>query len=349
MMSAGFRHVTTEPTTEVTLGLGAHRLTLKVVDDAGVVSQPDTVLVTVEQSGIPAISYINPEQGHRGDVLDVTLVGANIENPTAVKVFRGDEEDSRIIVSIRPGAAGGKLPITLTILEHAMLGPRLIEVTTPYGVATTRFTVITVEQPRLLSILPSSLRPNGRRRAQVRVEGDNLENAAAVNFLVGEVRDPWVAAEVRQANRDFLDLDVWVSADAAFGKRNFTVSTGTGTASNPPGRSLSIMPGFVQFAIMVLALVPALLYITSLSVNLGYIWMGLGFVILLVLHYLPVLQASSWRPITRFILLAFAVIVIIAWAVTGNKQAPIAYVRLALEIGLIAFLLVEQYQAVRKR
>lgn len=163
------------------------------------------------------------------------------------------------------------------------------------------------------------------------------------------MRDPWVAAEVRQANGDFVDLDVWVSADAAFGKRNFTVSTGTGTAGNPPGRSLSIMPGFVQFAIMVLALVPALLYVTGLFPNTQYILMGLGYVILLVLHYLPMLQASSWRPITRFILLAFTVIVIIAWAVTGNKQAPVAYVRLVLEIGLIAFLLVEQYQAVRKR
>lgn len=100
---------------------------------------------------------------------------------------------------------------------------------------------------------------------------------------------------------------------------------------------------------MVLALVPALLYVTGLFPNTQYILMGLGYVILLVLHYLPMLQASSWRPITRFILLAFTVIVIIAWAVTGNKQAPVAYVRLVLEIGLIAFLLVEQYQAVRKR
>ncbi len=348
MMSAGFKHVTTEPTTEVTLGLGTHRLTLKVVDDAGVVSQPDTVLVTVEQAGVPAVSYINPDQGHRGDVLDVTIVGANIENAIAVKVFRGDEEDSRILVSIRPGAGGGKLPITLTILDHAMLGPRLIEITTLYGVATPRFTVITVEQPRLLGILPSTLRPNGRRRAHVRVEGDHLENATAANFLVGEVRDPWVAAEVRQANRDFVDLDVWVSADAAFGRRNFTVATAAGTAGNPPGRSLAIMPGVVQFAIMVLALVSALLY-AAVFTDLQYILIGLGFVILLVLHYLPVLQVSQWRPITRFILLAFTAIVIIAWGITGNKQAPIAYVRLVLEIGLIAFLLVEQYQAVRKR
>ena len=350
-MSAGFKHVTTEPTTEVTLGVGVHRLMLQVVDDAGVVSEPDTVVVTVEQTGIPAVNYINPDHGHRGDVIDVTVVGVNIENATAVKVFRGDEEDGRILVVIRPGAAAGKLPITLTILEHAPLGPRLLEVTTPFGIATARFSVTAAEMPRLLSITPPSVRPNGRRRVPARIEGDNLDGATAVNFGAGGANDPWVTAEIRQANRDFVDLDLWVSADAAWGKRDFTVSTEAGTAGSPPGRTLSIVPGVLQVGVMAVALVlvAGWIYLALQGGSTLYTLGGLGYLVLLVLLYLPLLQASSWRPVVRWGLIVFAAITIAALVMAANTPLPATYFLVVMAVVLIGLLVAEHFQAGRKR
>jgi hypothetical protein len=146
METTGFVHETTESKTKVKLGVGVHQLTLTVIDDAGMMSEPDTVVVTVERVGLPQVNHIDPDRGRRGEVVDVVVVGANLQDATAVKVYRGDEEDPRIRVTIRPGATQDKLPITLTILDHAGLGARLLEVVTARGVATAKFTVVTEEK-----------------------------------------------------------------------------------------------------------------------------------------------------------------------------------------------------------
>ena len=137
----GFRYETTEPTVVVKLPLGVHKLRLTVVDDAGMRSEPDTVVLTVQRVGQPVITHIDPGRGRRGDSFDVLLVGEYLGDATAVRVFRGDEEDPRVQVKIvSSGAApdANRLLLRVEILEYAGLGPRVLEVTTPRGIATAK-------------------------------------------------------------------------------------------------------------------------------------------------------------------------------------------------------------------
>ena len=344
MLSTGFTHETTEPKTKVKLGVGVHKLALTVVDDAGMVSKPDTIVVEIERVGLPQVSHIDPNRGRRGEIVDVTVVGANLQDTTAVKIYRGEQEDSRIRVAIRPGGTADKLPITLTILDHAGLGPRLLEVVTPRGVATAKFTVTTEETPRILNITPTWMTPGGKRKAPARIEGDHVEDASKVIFQWGHTDDPWVAADVRQANREFVDVDVTVSANAAFGQRSFVVTAPAGVAANPPGLFLSVLPGVVQIGIIVLALATAIIHIALAFPTWLFILNGVGYLALLAALYWPALWASRTRAAVRWLLLAYAVVTIVAWVVMGDRSV-LAYATKAIEALLVVLLFVESRQA----
>lgn len=344
MITTGFTHETTEPKTKVKLGVGVHRLTLTVEDDAGMVSDPDSVVVTVERVGLPLVSHIDPDRGRRGAVVDMIVVGANLQDATAVKIYRGDEEDPRIRVAIRTGATQDRLPITLTILAHAGLGARLLEVVTPRGVATAKFTVVTEEKPRILNITPTWMTPGGQRKQPARIEGDHLEDASRVAFQWGDTGDPWVAAEVRQANREFVDVDVTVSANAAFGRRAFVVTAPAGTAANPPGLFLSVLPGIVQIAIMLLTVATALIHITLAFPSWLFILNGAGYLALLAALYWPALWASRTRATVRWLLFAYAALTVMAWIAMGDRTV-LAYVTKGVEVLLLVLLVVESRQA----
>jgi hypothetical protein len=344
METTGFVHETTESKTKVKLGVGVHQLTLTVIDDAGMMSEPDTVVVTVERVGLPQVNHIDPDRGRRGEVVDVVVVGANLQDATAVKVYRGDEEDPRIRVTIRPGATQDKLPITLTILDHAGLGARLLEVVTARGVATAKFTVVTEEKPRILNITPTWMTPGGQRKQPARIEGDHLEDASKVVFQWGHTGDPWVIADIRQANREFVDVDVTVSANAAFGKRAFAVTAPSGAATNPPGLFLSVLPGIAQFGVMLLTLITALIHITLTFPSWLFILNGVGYLALLAALYWPTLWASRTRAMVRWLLFAYTALTIVAWIAMGDRTV-LAYVTKGAEVLLMVLLVVESRQA----
>lgn len=345
MTLTGFTHETTEPKTKVKLGVGVHHLTLTVVDDAGVVSAPDTVTITVERVGLPTIDHIDPDRGRRGDRVDAVVHGAHLQDATAVRVYRGEEEDPRIHAAIRPGATDTMLPVTIDIADHARLGPRTLEVVTPRGRAAARFTVVTEEHPRILNITPTWMTPAGQRRVPARIEGDHLEDAQRVVFRWGDTDDGYVTADVRQANREFVDVDVAVSANAAFGRRAFLVNAPAGDATNPPGLFLSIYPGAVQIGIMVLTVITAFVHLALAFPDPLFIANGVGYLLLLAALYWPALWASRTRPFARWLLLAYAAATIVAWLILGQKQTALEFATKAVEAILILLLLVEVQQA----
>jgi len=347
MSATALRFETTEPTTAVKLPPGEHKLRLKVVDDAGMESEFDTVVVKVERIGLPVISHVDPARGRRGDCLDVTLVGEYLGDASAVRIFRGDEEDPRVRVKIVPGGGNDRLLLRLEILDHAGLGPRLIEVTTPRGIATAKFAVITDERPRIINLTPTWMTPAGAQRMAARIEGDHLENAGVVRLQANGVDDPWVVAGVRKANREYVDVDVRVSADAAFGPRTFVVEGPSGTAGSPPGVLLSVMPGALQIAIMVLAAAVGVIIIVLSIPNWPIVLLGVAMLALTALLYWPSQWVSSARSAVRWVMMAYIAAVVLLWLValfSGSQSSPIEYVAMGAALLLLVLLGAESRQ-----
>ncbi len=344
MSATALRFETTEPTTVVKLPPGEHKLRLKVVDDAGMESEFDTVVITVQRIGLPVVSHVDPARARRGDSLDVTVVGEYLGDATAVRVFRGDEEDPRIRVKIVPGGGNDRLYLRLEILEHAGLGPRLIEVTTPRGIATAKFAVITDEKPRIINLTPTWMTPAGAQRMAARIEGDHLENAGVVRLKANGADDPWVVAGVRQANREYVDVDVRVSADAAFGPRTVLVEGPTGAAASPPGVLLSVLPGPLQIAIMVLSAAVAVLYIALNFPNWPFVVLGAALLALTALLYWPSQWVSSARSAVRWAMMAYVAVTVGLWLFLGAKAAPIEFITAGVALLLLVLLGAESRQ-----
>lgn len=340
---------TNEPKTEVTLPVGTHVLRLVVTDDAGSVSQADTVTITVKKRDKPHLSHIDPATGQRGKAIEAVIFGHHLQEVTAIKVFRGDDEDQRVTVTIRPGATAEQLPVLIQIFEHASLGPRIIEVTTAHGSATVKFGVTTAAEPRIIEIAPISAPLGLMRAVPVRIEGDHLETAQEVAFLLAGQKDQAIQAQIRRASAEFLDVDVSISTEAALGNRSLTVTTPAGTASSPPGVRFQIVPGLVQIGIITLTVVTAVIHLALNFPSLWFILNGLGYLALLSALYWPARLLWGRRFQLRWGLLAYAAITILAWLVMGDKQMTLGYITKAVELALIGLLLVENYQAQRKR
>ena len=343
-----FPFETNEAKTEVTLPVGTHVLRLIVTDDAGSVSLPDTVTITVKKKGEPHITHIDPADGQRGKKIEAVIIGSNLQGVTTIKVFRGDEEDRRVTVTPRAGATAERLPVLIHIFEHATLGARIIEVTTTHGIATVAFGVATAAEPRIIEIAPISA-PLGLMRAMpVRIEGDNLETAQEVAFLLDGQKDQAIQAQIRRASTEFLDVDVSISTEAALGSRSLAVTTPAGTAISPPGVRFQIVPGLVQIGIMTLTLVTAVIHLALKFPNAWFMLNGLGYLALLIALYWPARLLWGRRFQIRWGLLAYAAITILAWLVMGDKQMTLGYITKAVELALIGLLFVESYQAQRK-
>lgn len=337
-----------EAKTEVTLPVGTHVLQLVVTDEAGSVSLPDTVTITVKKQEKPHLSHIDPATGQRGREIEAIIFGHHLQEVTAIKVFRGDEEDHRVSVTIRPGATAEQVPVLIRIFEHAALGPRTIEVTTTHGSATVKFGVTTAAEPRIIEVAPVSAPLGMLRDIPVRIEGDHLETAQEVAFLLAGQKDHAIQAQIRRASAEFLDVDVAISTEAALGSRSLTVTTPAGTAVSPPGSGFQVVPGPVQIGIITLALVTAVIHFALNFPSMLFILNGLGYLALLIALYWPARLLWGHRFQLRWGLIVYTAITILAWLVLGDKHLALGYITKAVELALIGLLLVEGYQSRRK-
>ncbi len=349
MSTTIFPQETLEPVLNATLPVGKHFLKLVVIDDVGGESEPATVEITVEQVGKPVIDHIDPAVGERGRMIDAVMIGTNLREVKSIRVFQDTQEDQRVIVTPRAGGTAEILPVTIRIFEHAVLGPRTIEVTTKYGVGAVPFTVVAPAPPHIVSITPARASLGHRRPLAARIDGEHLENASSATFLLHGQPDTAVQASIRQATSKALDIGVGVRGEATFGSRAFSVTTPNGTAVSPPNIVFQVLPGIVQVGIMALTIMAALIHLSLLFPDPLFILSGLGYLGLLAALYLPLRWLNRWRTPIRWVLIAYTVATIIAWAMTGDKQAPIAYFTLVLELALVGLLFVEIYQAGAKR
>lgn len=339
-----FPFETDKPQVDVVLPLGAHVLKLVVTDDTGTESQPDAIVVNVRPAPVPTITSIMPDRVFKGATVDAVLYGASLTDVTGVKVFRDAHEDDRIVVTVREGGAGDTLPISIMVMDHAHAGARTLVVTTAGGTATVGFKVLSAEGVRIRAITPQSGSVGGRQPIAVRIDGDNLEDVTEVAFLRHKQADANISTVLHGRHPDYVDADISISVNAVFGARTLLVKTPIADAYSPPGVGFTVLPGLLQFAIMALTLITAVIHLTLNYPNPLFILNGLGYIILLGALYAPIYgPLARRRPLVRWVLLAYTLLTIILWLATGSRT-PLAYITKIVEALLALMLLYETRQ-----
>ena len=102
--------------------------------------------------------------------------------------------------------------------------------------------------------------------------------------------------------------------------------------------------GFVQGAIVVLALTTALIHIWLAvpDTMVAFYLNGAGYIALLIALYLP--QLSPWQRLARIALIGYTLLTIVLWILIG-AQNPLAYADKLVEVLLVIALGLEWRQA----
>ena len=217
---------TSEPKIEASLKLGRHVLELVVVDSAGQVSTPDTVVITVLVPE-PVIERIKRNEGQIGATFGTIIIGENLLGATLVE-FSGEG----VTATIEPGGTARSLPIKIKIALRAAPGPRTFSVTTPGGTASSPegvpFTV-TVPPPAIRGITPNE----GRIASEVSatIAGENLLGATLVEFSSEGLTA--TIGPLHEQTLETLPIQIGITRRAAPGPCTFSVTTLGGTATSP--------------------------------------------------------------------------------------------------------------------
>lgn len=335
---------TDEPFIDVTLPVGAHVLKLTVIDDAGMRSQPDIVVIRVEARNPPGITNVAPNAARQGSTVSAVIYGRNLDDVTSVVAYLDSHQDERIQITLLPGGTADRLPIRIEIMEHARPGLRTLEVLTPNGVATVDFTVLPETRPEPKNIVPASGQLGNTRPYEVTVTGENLRRVETVAFLLRGRPDTQLRSTVKLASPEALTLDVSISANAEFGGRQVQATALSGTGVSPANVAFSVVPGSLQVLIVMLGLAAILLHALLRLPSQLYVPLGLLYVIVLAAMYLPLPGVSSARPWLRWVLLAFAIANVIGWIVQTTEPALVRFVAPLVEVGLAVLVFVESQQ-----
>ncbi len=96
----------------------------------------------------------------------------------------------------------------------------------------------------------------------------------------------------------------------------------------------------LQTGIVVLTLGTAIIHLQLAFPDPVFILNGLGYLTLLAALYLPIPRISRYRDIVRWVLVGYAALTIFLWVLIGART-PVGYIDKAIEVALIALLLIE--------
>jgi hypothetical protein len=332
---------TDQPTLAVTLPVGTHVLKLTVFDDAGLASRSDTVVIRVKPEIKPDVIAIVPAAAAQGATVHATIFGKNLDTVTAIAAYLDGQKDERIEITLRSGRTSEQLPIQMKILEHAPLGARVIEVSSPVGIDTVAFEVLPRVVPEPKSVEPASGYVGNSKPLAVTVKGNNLDQAVTAAFLLRNAPDGQLRASIQKTGAGAVWLDVKVSANAEFGRRRLAVTTPNGVGASPPEVAFRVTPGYLQVGIIVATLAAALAHLLLRSPEALFALDSVGYLLLLAGLYLPLPGLATARPWLRWLLLLYAVANIFAWIVSGSKLGLISFAAPAIEVVLASLLFVE--------
>jgi uncharacterized membrane protein len=96
----------------------------------------------------------------------------------------------------------------------------------------------------------------------------------------------------------------------------------------------------LRIGIAVLTLGTALVHLQLNFPDPVIILNGLGYLALLAALYLPLPQLARYRNVVRLVLIGYAALTIFLWVLIGART-PVGYIDKAIEIALIALLLLD--------
>ena len=102
--------------------------------------------------------------------------------------------------------------------------------------------------------------------------------------------------------------------------------------------------GGIRIGIILLTLGTALIHLQLNFPDPVFILSGLGYLALLAALYLPLPRVARYRNLLRWVLVGYAALSILLWIFLGART-PIGYIDKAIEISLIALLLLEARNA----
>ena len=114
------------------------------------------------------------------------------------------------------------------------------------------------------------------------------------------------------------------------------------------GLGLGVGIFLLTLATAVIHLYLAITAIGSMGFNVGvmlFILNGLGYLGLVAVLQLPIRQLARFRSAARWVLVAFTALTIVLFFVMAPTYTLIGYVDKAIEVALIALLLVDAYTA----
>jgi hypothetical protein len=345
MVPTRFPIETDAPTVGVALPTGVHVIKLTVTDDAGMVSAPDRVVITVRPIPTPDAVTIVPTSGLQGSVVNAVVYGKHMDKVTAITIYADSRPDDRISVEIRPGGTEEKLPIRLTIFDDAVPGRRTIEISSAVGIDSVLFEVQPNAVPNVHRVRPDQGYLGNRQPHSVTLLGDNLDRASDVEFLLRDQVDDQVAATVERSSAESIALSVRISDNAEFGQRRLRVITQHGAGQTPASVGYRVVPGYLQMAIMVVTVLVALLHFALPVPPIGIVYL-----LLLAGLYLPVAELSANRPWFRLALGSFALINLVLFVLVRVSPSsfpglvtasPVAILVAALELLLVVLLIIE--------
>lgn len=112
--------------------------------------------------------------------------------------------------------------------------------------------------------------------------------------------------------------------------------------------SNSVQPGLARACIILLTVATALIHI-ALAFQFPdgpdpiFILNGLGYLGLLALLYLPLTPLKRYRPVIRWVLMAYVALTLLLWIRFGART-PVAYLDKVIEVALITLLWMEAQQ-----
>ena len=102
----------------------------------------------------------------------------------------------------------------------------------------------------------------------------------------------------------------------------------------------------LRIGIIVLTLATAFIHLQLNFPDPVFILNGLGYLALLAALYLPVPQLARYRNVVRLVLIGYAALTIFLWVLVGART-PIGYIDKAMEVTLIALLLLQGRRSLR--
>ena len=110
------------------------------------------------------------------------------------------------------------------------------------------------------------------------------------------------------------------------------------TTSRAPSETI------LRIGIIVLTLATALIHLQLAFPDPAFILNGLGYLGLLAALYLPIPRVARYRNLVRWVLVVYTALSIVLWIFLGART-PIGYIDKAIELSLIALLLLDARNA----